>query len=221
MIDEQMEALHEQQKHWEREADRLAEKYPDVHQITLICMAFDYAGVPRIDQKCQDGEINFGTACNLIGSYARFEGAVTQLRNSNVTEDQFFEDLPDLWTSSDPDDSNSEFLAVWKEARRRKGEIIGSELPTADPVLYVYRGQMEGDFGFAWTLDQKRAEKFARGAGARVPQLGVVYRGVVLASDILAYLTGRHEEEIIVDPANVQGIQEIARWVKKEKQDES
>jgi hypothetical protein len=85
-------------------------------------------------------------------------------------------------------------------------------LPTE---LTVYRGVGHSGVreGFSWTLDRQRAEWFARRA-AMVPARAEVVEpvelepqlvaGTVDRSDVIAYLDGREEQEIVALPEHVR-----------------
>ena len=106
--------------------------------------------------------------------------------------------------TGDPDDTDGRYLRLWKSAWVANGRHYirdGRSLPRSGRLLTVYRGQMPEDkFGIAWTTDPKIAQVFANGAGARVPQNGTVFMAHVHRDHVYAYLTGRGESEVILDP---------------------
>lgn len=78
-----------------------------------------------------------------------------------------------------------------------------------DPIT-VWRGHSQYNAeGWSWTVDRERAEWFARRLlhGDKAP---LISKGRVRRRDVLAYLTGRGEAEIVVDPADVEVISTIA-----------
>jgi hypothetical protein len=141
-----------------------------------------------------------------VGSYARLDWA-----KRNLTQDQFLSLFPGLWRDADPDDSREYALPIWEELYRRNGnKIITDEKPLRPGKrLTVYRGQLDFIPGVAWSLSKKTAEKFALTGGMRmfVPG-GRVIKGRVARENILAYITGRGEREVIVDPFKVKIIKE-------------
>jgi hypothetical protein len=73
-----------------------------------------------------------------------------------------------------------------------------NELP--DEVT-VYRGAgKENRKGYSWTVDKETAEWFA----TRLRNVGEVLTGRVKKSDIIAYISGRDEHEIIAVPGDVK-----------------
>jgi hypothetical protein len=82
------------------------------------------------------------------------------------------------------------------------------------PTFPIYRGFCYDDaqHGMSWTLDKARGKWFA----SRLHQEGQpqprVARGMVAAGDVLAYHTGRDEQEIVVFPENVKDVE--VTWVK-------
>lgn len=166
--------------------------------MTAVVMAGDLITAEKIDACVAQGEKPEDLVW-MVGSYARFDWAV-----KNLPREKLFEILPELWVSSDPDDTNPQYMTLWLIAKKRnKGRIItdGKALPK-DSTLTVYRGQIGDMRGFAWTLDRKIAEKFAATGGGR----GKVDGGKVLTrevkrSDVIAYLTSRNESEVIIGVA--------------------
>lgn len=207
-IDEQtmQRLLADEQRRQEIVSGLLAEQ-PDLHPITAIVMAGDLFSAERMEQSINDGSRDVETAVWMIGSYARLPFALKMVNEGRLSREWLTENLPELWRGSDPDDTDPTYLNLWREAweaNRRQPVIDDAPLPDGETVP-VYRGQMPGSgFGIAWTLDPSIAEKFAHGAGVRVPQKGTVYTGSVARRDVLAYLTGRGESEVIVDPEKVR-----------------
>jgi hypothetical protein len=72
-------------------------------------------------------------------------------------------------------------------------------------MIDVFRGQMPDDpFGIAWSLSEETARRFAHGVGVRAPTpMGVIYQGVIIRSRVMAYLTERGEQEVILCPADL------------------
>lgn len=188
-------------------ADDLAETMPTVDSITRYIIAGDLLSAERAMAMVQSGEWDAERALDLTGSYARLNFALELNERGYLTEAALLAALPHLWRGSDPDDTDPRFLALWRKAFNANGRSPvrdGRPLPPGK-VLVVFRGQAAGEpYGIAWSLDPKVAQKFARTLGGRTTrQGGVVYHGWVMRPNIMAYLTGRQEAEVIVDPAHV------------------
>ena len=164
-----------------------------------------------------------------VGSYARMRFALL-----HYPKPLLYAELPSLWRGADPDDSDPEFLAMWYaawEANGREPLHDGSPLGYGDPDdmyhrLTVYRGQDPSPAGtrpkgngIAWTLDKRTANKFANGAATRQHDRGgVILRGTVKRRYVLGYMTGRGEEELIINPDRVEAVveQPATPWEKKQ-----
>lgn len=179
-------------------ANELVEKNPKLNFITAYIMAGDYVTAESVTQAVNAKKLTPVKALTHIGSYARFEWAVKHLPWSRLRPK-----LLGLWSGSDPDDTNLEYLELFR--RRAAGEARGyafdkRPLPRGRKPLTVYRGQRADDpWGLSWTLDRNIAVKFAQGAGARCAVNGTVFNMQVERKHILAFITGRGEAEVIVD----------------------
>ena len=199
-----LEALAEMFQRRQGIADKLVEDDPNLSPITAIIIAGDMESADKAYSLMESKGVTYQRASVLVGSYARLDFAMRAYENGYVDLDTLLDDLPELWRGSDPDDTDPRFLDLWKRAWiRNKRHYIrdGKALPSRQ-YLNIYRGQKESDtYGIAWSLDPKIAQKFARGAGTRQADYpGVVYRARVARAKVYAYLTGRGESEVIVDP---------------------
>lgn len=184
-------------------AHEMVETDPRLPFITALVMAGDARSAERSKRWVEDGTHPFDQAINYVGSYARFEFALWGIEHGHTTQEALFADLPDLWRGSDPDDTDPRALALWKAAHAaNKGRYIrdGRPLPRGRTIR-VYRGQDDGaPFGIAWTTDLAIAEKFARGAATRQDNRGGrVFEVNVPRDQVIAYITGRNESEVILD----------------------
>lgn len=194
-----------------RRAVQLQETNATLPFTTAFIMASDAVGAEDVWTRLAAGRIAFPVALAQTGSYARMDLAYRALDAGYATEEQVLGSLPELWRGSDPDDEDGRFLDLWLRATLRNGGRYlrdGAALPRGR-TLTVFRGQDPADDpahlrGIAWSLDVATAEKFARGAWARVGnRRGVVYEGRVPRDVVLGYLTGRGESEVVVDPWSV------------------
>jgi hypothetical protein len=202
-MDAMMDQWVNQAKVDSRLAAKLVKADPKLPYITALIVAGDMGSAKRAEKAMAEG-LPFDKALWRVGSYARFGFALDALDKGLVSSEHLLELLPELWSGSDPDDTDSRALALWQAARVAKGRAItdGKGLPAGN--LTVYRGQdADAPFGIAWSLDRAIAEKFARGSATRQSNRGgVVYVARVPRAEVLAYLTGRGESEIIWNPAN-------------------
>lgn len=190
--------------------DRLLEADPSLG-IAAIIMAGDILSAEDATARVAAGEDPWRASIR-IGSYARLDWVIAQHEAGRITARSFYRRLPELWRSSDPDDTDPRFLAYWGKAWRRnlRATILDGDPLPEGATLTLYRGQDPPSrptpgrlaVGIAWTTDRAIAEKFAMGAGLRqAHRRGVVLTAQVARGDVLAYLTGRGESEAIVDPA--------------------
>jgi hypothetical protein len=196
----------------ERDAKRATELMdadPSLPFISALVIARDMASADRSMQWLRDGTHDWGRAEVFCGSYGRLDLRVRAREEGLITDEQAFADLASTWSGSDPDDTDPRFLSLWKDAVKANGGLYlrdpeDATLPGTQ-WLTIFRGQDYGvPFGIAWSLDLKVAMKFANGAATRQHNRGgTVYRAIVKRSDVLGYMTGRHEAEVIVDPATI------------------
>ena len=157
-------------------------------------------------------------AATIVGSYSRMDWVERAWKSGLISDSKMLEMLPHWWSGSDPDDTEMRFLALWAKMRRLHNNRVILSDPTRrlprERLLTIYRGQdpvseatPDGHLpvGIAWSLDKSIAERFARGAATRQSDReGIVYEGRVLKSKVIAYLTGRDEEEVIVHPFDIR-----------------
>lgn len=188
--------------------DKLAKAHPTWNFVTLHVMSGDMETSERVDVEYQKGALDFETALNLLGSYARWDFVVREMQKGVISIYDFHSKMCSWWSAADPDDTEDSTLRLFKDAKATNGKYKTDEdknLPETE-FLTIYRGQDDpkDKIGFAWTLDYHVAAKFAKGAWARCPRHGVVITGLCKREDVLAYITGRGEQEIIIDPKLVQ-----------------
>jgi hypothetical protein len=188
----------------EKRVHALAEKYMDdgVAFAPAIVRAGDEVSRQDVEAAVAAGKMSPLQGMVFVGSFARFDYALRLLPTK-----AFQQRIVELWRGADPDDTDPRFLAAWERAVDDSGKAYlrdGKPLPRGQ-VLEVWRGQKEGDpFGIAWTTDYGIAKAFSEGMGNRAPlHGGVVYAGRVARMDVLAYITGRGESEVVVNPERV------------------
>lgn len=169
--------------------------------LSAFVIASDTVSAERATQAVESGESTALESLYLVGSYARFQWAVKHL-----TRPELLSVLPGLWIASDPDDTNLAYLKIWQSAWRKCGSTIydGQPLPRQQ-LLTIFRGQAGDAPGISWSLSRTVATKFAKTGGLRHRVAnGRLLEGQIKPKSILAYLTGRGEHEVIVDPFQVQ-----------------
>ena len=164
---------------------------------TAIVMSGDLLSAEEAAKRVQDGaDPKF--EYKRVGSYARLEWCL-----KNLPHDFLLKVLPEVWRNSDPDDSQKKFLTLWKQAYAANGNKIvlddkRRKLPKGK--LTVYRGQVGDKLGISWTTDLEIAKKFAlSGGGRQIVKGGKIFKCQINTKDVLAYLTGRGESELIID----------------------
>jgi hypothetical protein len=193
-----------------RRATAIMDADPSIPFISAYVMARDLMSADRSLQWLREGKHDWPTAEVFCGSYGRLDLRARAYEEGLITEDEAVADLPSTWSGSDPDDTDPRFLNLWRKAHRLNGGKMlrdkpRSALPRTRP-LAIYRGQDEGAaFGISWSLDFTVALKFANGAATRQHnRKGVVYAATVDRTDVLGYMTGRSEAEVIVAPDKVR-----------------
>lgn len=194
--------------------DDLLERDPEMPHLTALVQAQDRGSAIRADFMLEDG-MPWQKAMFQVGSYARAEWVKRHSQDGDIDLGQV--DLVSLWRDSDPDDTDAWWALQWYELRVALGEVItdGTPLPDGDE-FHVYRGQFGETVGMAWSLDKRVAENFARTGGGRFVRAGgVLLHARVRREAVLAYLTSRGEQEIVVSPAELVGLRAIGEVVKK------
>lgn len=183
--------------------EKLTNADPKLSPASALIIAGDILSKKKADTLIQSG-MEVLRASQFVGSYSRLDWLVEQVEAGLIEEKELYPTLPELWSGSDPDDTDIRFLNLWRNAfRANKARLItdeGKQLPKK--TLTIYRGQDGGvNVGIAWSLDENVARKFAMGAGTRQRDRGgIIYTAKISYRNVFAYLTGRGEQEIIVEP---------------------
>jgi hypothetical protein len=189
--------------------EKLLAANPDLPRVTAFIVAQDQLGAEQVERRIAAG-LRPEVAVWLVGSYARWQFALKHCPRSWIHAN-----IAELWRSSDPDDEDPASLSTWLEACAANGYRTitdGKPLPRRK-LLTIYRGQLDpAKSGIAWTLDLEVAKQFARGASYRQPMPGSVLEARIQRDTILGYLTGRDEQEVIVDPQLVSEPTVIGRY---------
>jgi hypothetical protein len=177
--------------------------------VSAIIMAGDIQSRERADALFAEGK-SVEQASIMVGSYSRFDWVVDQYHMGHIGVEELSDWICELWCGADPDDTNPDFLVVWEQCSNYKGTTLYDEKPLPDGEEFtIYRGQdndVEWEIGLSWSLSKEIATKFANGAATRSFQDGYLATARVERSHIMAYISGRNEEELIIDPTCVKGI---------------
>lgn len=118
-----------------------------------------------------------------------------------LTDEDYWKLLSSIWTDTE---NSHQDLGTWKnlfksKRNQRHNLMTEEELKTMeslDDTVTIFRGCVENlnEDGLSWTLDRERAEWFAN----RFDQKGIVIEKAIGKEKIVAYFSGRGEQEIIV-----------------------
>jgi hypothetical protein len=197
-------------------AVEMMERDPRIPYISAFVIAQDMASGERNLAALREGKVSWLQAEAFTGSYARMDLRVRAFDEHLISFAQYIGDLPEQWTSADPDDTDERFLTLWHRAHKHnKYKTLRDRKNILPPgPLTIYRGQDEGaPFGIAWSLAEGIAGKFARGAATRqTNRAGVIYAATVERTDVLGYMTGRNEREVIVNPRDIHDPRIVRRF---------
>lgn len=133
-----------------------------------------------------------------------------------LSKQDFSKILGDAWMRSeypgfDPDVSQQEQLAMFRDADPAvlMDEDEYERFCSLEEPVTVYRGvtSYNADHvkALSWTLNYDTAIWFAH----RFGETGTVYEAQIAKTHILAYLNGRNEQEVVVDPQHLIEISEV------------
>jgi len=197
-------------------AEALMNDNPGLPFLSAYVMASDYVGMERVQREVRAGEHEMTETLPIyVGSYARMDFICWLYDEGFIPKDKLLEWFSKHWSAADPNDTNIRFLDLWREVNKRwRNDGPGTPyfrdspkyLPAVTGTITVYRGQrMTDPTGWSWSLRPDVARKFAISGGGRAPvKDGLVIKGKVKVSDVLAYLTERNEDEVIVPPTFVR-----------------
>lgn len=93
----------------------------------------------------------------------------------------------------------------WRARHRAMTEAERAALKAMGSKITVYRGYNDPDreHGLSWTTDREQAIWFAQRFADVYGRKPILMEGNVKRKDVIAYLTGRSERELIIAPGNV------------------
>jgi len=113
------------------------------------------------------------------------------------------------WTDSENIHQNfEEWMDLWSADRLDRESAMDDEervaLAVMPEILTIYRGYQvaSSKLGMSWTLDRQQAKWFAN-RFRRPNNTAWIATAKIYKTDVLAYFTGRSEEEIVVLPDDV------------------
>ena len=144
-----------------------------------------------------------------------YSGIFFKLVKEYLDIDDYTNILESIWTNmefpnADANVTRKEWISYWKKADLTK--IYSYEdlkfLYNLPDEFYIYRGLMEDAKleALSWTLRLDKAIWFAE----RFNRHGKVYKAKCNKKDILAYLSSRNEEEIVIDWKKLRDIEEVS-----------
>ena len=127
--------------------------------------------------------------------------------SDRLDDDDYWSLLADLWLDSENIWQNLDQWRQLFESTRPGSPMTADENAALDAMpdpIPVYRGGIEdrNEYGLSWTTDRERAEWFAVRM-ASDDDVAVVLEGMVARQDVVAYFTGRGEDEIVVFDADL------------------
>jgi len=159
--------------------------------------ANDFHSQKYADKIASDRNLPRWRCVQYVGSHHRLEYALKVMPHSRLLKQ-----LPSLWRDSDPDDAKKIYLQLWREwSALNQGRLYDKKtLPAELENLTVFRGQRKGErFGISWSLKEEIADRFAKQTALALGREAAVYRVVVPRARVLCYLSGRGEDEVIID----------------------
>lgn len=133
-----------------------------------------------------------------------------------LTDQQYWPLLREIWTDSENIFQNAmQWWEMISSPRQRRALFTACDcrgvLKRMPAELTIYRGttdrEMEGHYlGFSWTISREKAEWFATRL-LKEGQVPVVATATVRKKDIVGYIDGRGEQEIVVEPKDLQGLE--------------
>lgn len=131
-----------------------------------------------------------------------FNKAISFL-NLKISNKDYWELLGSIWTDTENSWESSDLWKRHFSSDRPCSEYLMDKqerkaFKNLPDKLTIYRGYVpnQNEEGLSYTLDKSTAEWFAN----RFSKNGKVIKRVVNKSDVLAYFTGRNEDEILLKP---------------------
>lgn len=148
-----------------------------------------------------------GGWCTFIMLHERpWRYEALQMIADDVDDETFWQLVQIVWMDSENIRENQDEWDDLLRSERPGHEAMMTEderqaLAEMDDVIPVYQGHTdERDDGWSWTTDKAKAEWFGHRFARLEGGVAMMTAATVRRDDVLAYLTGRDEYEILVDP---------------------
>jgi hypothetical protein len=221
----------------ELHADFDCEEYPadvqvgiDVVRAHVQAFEGDLDGAPMTAEEMRDWAFGAGALPDypLAWFYrvpVEFLADWAERTRANWSPEDWAVILPLAWSHA-PYGSGARWLPLFTEGREKVGAMLRSEGRAQETELtgrlQIYRGVAGPAYpwcrrGPAWTLDLETAELFVNLGEKQQMYRGTdsgggrIYTATVDAADVLAFLTDRAEEEVIVDWRSLRGVRILER----------
>ncbi len=134
---------------------------------------------------------------------------------AHLSDPEFWKLLANTWIDSENiRECYRQWMSLWHSRRPGRAEHVMEEeersaLAAMPDPLVIFRGvgNRAGVKGLSWTLDPAIARRLGSRYGVgNTGSTMIVARGVVQKHHVLAYFSGRNEEEIVVIPGHVHAI---------------
>lgn len=194
-------------------------RMPELAKLAAL-LPIDPALVPLASRELDNRD--FGGYLSKFSSEKRLTGFMAI--HKFLTDAEYWPLLSGVWQSVETIHHDKRHWKRFLTSKRACRELIMTEAARAQLArmpneLKIYRGftHKGGQAGFSWTLKRKTAEFFtAYGNDSRRAMYGFqggglrkVVCGKCRKRDVIAFINGRKENEIVIDPENV-----IVQWIK-------
>jgi hypothetical protein len=129
---------------------------------------------------------------------------------ADMTDTQYWHNLASIWIDSENIRQNPQVWQHLLRSKRPEREAIMDDeereaLAAMPGLIPVYQGHTaKAHDGWSWTTDRAKAEWFARRFSDFENSAPMLTTGVVYKRLVIAYFTGRGENEIVADRRNVK-----------------
>jgi len=132
--------------------------------------------------------------------------------NKFMEPQQYWTILKAIWMDTEfPMVEKGLWLSMFTAQVKQKRKLMGGaerralqSLPETVDIYRGYNGSKQGTLGLSWTLSRDKALWFARRFGEDNP---IIATATCKRDSILAYFHARGEQEIVIDPLDVQIIE--------------